>query len=78
MIIVLLISKIQFWSSVVSGGNILGEVVVFIDLISENIRLSKVTDLDFPVVIYKNVERLQISVNYAFLMKVKNSFHDFK
>jgi hypothetical protein len=53
----LLISKIKFWSSVVSCGNILGEVVVFIDLISENIRLSKVTDFDFPVVIYKNVER---------------------
>ena len=78
LIIVLFISQIEFGSPVVSGGNIFSEIVVFIDLISDNIRLTEITDFDFPVVINKNVERLKISMNDSFLVNVLNSFHYFE
>ena len=78
LIIVLFISQIEFGSPVVSGGNIFSEIVVFIDLISDNIRLTEITDFDLPVVINKNVERLEISMNDSFLVNVLNSFNYFE
>ena len=78
LIIALFISQIEFGSPVVSSGNIFSDIVVFIDLISDNIRLTEITDFDFPVVINKNVERLKISMNDSFLVNVLNSFHYFE
>lgn len=74
--VVFLIEQIEFRCSVVPGGDIFGQDVVLVDLSDLHVGLAEITDLDVPVLVDKDVQRLQVSVDDAFGVHVENTFED--
>lgn len=66
--------EVELWGSVVPGGHILGQVVVLVNVSTLDIGLSEVTDLDVPVVVHQDVQRLHVTMDHTFRVHEKHSF----
>ena len=68
--------QLHLRSSIVASGDILSQIVVFVDVSNLDIGLSKVTYFYFPVFINQYIQCLQITVYHPSRMNVDKSLDD--
>lgn len=69
--------QIEFGCPVVSGGDILRQNVVFVDVANLYVRLAKITKLHIPVLVDQNVKWLEVPMNNTFRVNIEHTLHDF-